>query len=274
MQFMDVVATCIYVRAKLWEATCLLSRRRSQTRLQVALASACNSALAIGAVISYIYSLFCTRRASRPAPTVCDAPTARSACDKGYPLFLQSILITGAASGIGQALALRYAGPGISLALTDRDEAGLQRTAFSCTQRGANVSVGVVDVTDVASMTAWVTRMDADAPVDLACEEDRACSSTSPRLAGTSLSLSPPSSSCCAADACAGIGDHQDRDVGRRPAVERVGRVTRAVFSVNVGGVHNALRPLVEPMCGRGHGQVGEGGGRRQCSCWLWGRRV
>lgn len=75
-------------------------------------------------------------------------------------------------------------------------------------------------------MTAWVSRADAAAPVDLAF-------------------------------ACAGIGDHQDRDAGRRPVVERLSRITRDVFRVNVDGVHNTLLPLVDPMVARGAGQVG-----------------
>ena len=45
---------------------------------------------------------------------------------------MQSILITGAASGIGKGLALKYAAPGITLALTDRDEAGLQVNHVIC----------------------------------------------------------------------------------------------------------------------------------------------
>ena len=42
------------------------------------------------------------------------------------------IVITGASSGIGEALALDYAAPGVALALTGRDAARLEAVAASC----------------------------------------------------------------------------------------------------------------------------------------------
>ena len=42
------------------------------------------------------------------------------------------VVITGAASGIGRALAIRFAAEGARLALIDRDEAGLNETARLC----------------------------------------------------------------------------------------------------------------------------------------------
>ncbi len=45
------------------------------------------------------------------------------------------LVITGATAGIGEALALHYAKPGITLALTGRNEARLDAVARACTER-------------------------------------------------------------------------------------------------------------------------------------------
>jgi short-subunit dehydrogenase len=57
--------------------------------------------------------------------------------------------ITGAASGIGRALALELAGRGCDLALADRDEAGLQAVAAEIAKAHARkVSVHRVDMAE------------------------------------------------------------------------------------------------------------------------------
>ena len=48
-----------------------------------------------------------------------------------------SIVITGASSGIGEALALDYAAPGVALALTGRDAGRLDAVAAACRAKGA-----------------------------------------------------------------------------------------------------------------------------------------
>ena len=50
-----------------------------------------------------------------------------------------SIVITGASSGIGEALALDYARPGAALALTGRDAGRLEAVAQACRAKGATV---------------------------------------------------------------------------------------------------------------------------------------
>jgi short-subunit dehydrogenase len=57
-------------------------------------------------------------------------------------------VVTGAASGIGRALARRLAAEGASLALADLDEAGLNETVAGIAGRGIQVSTHVVDVAD------------------------------------------------------------------------------------------------------------------------------
>ncbi len=55
-------------------------------------------------------------------------------------------VVTGAASGIGRALALRLADEGCDLAVVDRDAAGLESVAEAIRGRGRHVSTHVVDV--------------------------------------------------------------------------------------------------------------------------------
>jgi short-subunit dehydrogenase len=56
-------------------------------------------------------------------------------------------VVTGAASGIGHALALALAGRGCALALVDRDADGLARTLDLARERGARASAHALDVT-------------------------------------------------------------------------------------------------------------------------------
>lgn len=67
-----------------------------------------------------------------------------------------SVLITGASSGIGRALAEACAGPGVTLHLSGRDAARLEDTASACRAKGATVDSAVLDVTDAAGMAAWI----------------------------------------------------------------------------------------------------------------------
>lgn len=67
-----------------------------------------------------------------------------------------SVLVTGASSGLGRALALACAAPGVTLHLSGRDAARLEAAAEACRARGAGVRAAVLDVTDGAAMAAWV----------------------------------------------------------------------------------------------------------------------
>ncbi|MEJ0069971.1 MAG: SDR family NAD(P)-dependent oxidoreductase [Pseudomonadota bacterium] len=66
-----------------------------------------------------------------------------------------SILITGASSGIGAALALAYARAGTRLVLTGRDAVRLGEIEAACRQRGATVTAALLDVVDRAAMAAF-----------------------------------------------------------------------------------------------------------------------
>lgn len=63
--------------------------------------------------------------------------------------------ISGAASGIGRALAIHWAREGASLALADRRTDDLRETAAIARASGATVSIHEVDVSDRAQVERW-----------------------------------------------------------------------------------------------------------------------
>lgn len=67
--------------------------------------------------------------------------------------------ITGAASGIGRALALALARRGCHLALSDVNEAGLDETAAQAREAGVRVTTQRVDVADRAAIYAWADQV-------------------------------------------------------------------------------------------------------------------
>jgi short-subunit dehydrogenase len=130
----------------------------------------------------------------------------------------RTILITGASSGIGEALAEAYAGPGATLVLTGRDRERLDAVAARCAERGAAVRAATVDVADRAAMADWLALVDRESPVDL-----------------------------CIANAGISGG------TGRRGESEEQ---ARRILAVNVDGVLNTIHPLIGPMKERGRGQL------------------
>lgn len=67
-----------------------------------------------------------------------------------------SILITGASAGLGAALAVESAAPGVVLHLSARDAARLAGTVAACEAKGATVHPVGLDVRDAAGMAAWI----------------------------------------------------------------------------------------------------------------------
>jgi len=129
-----------------------------------------------------------------------------------------SIVITGASSGIGAALAQDYAVPGMALALTGRDVARLEQVAAACRSRGAVVETTTIDVTDADRLADWLLAFDDRHPVDLV-------------LANAGVSLDK--------------GKAIDPDV------------TRRTFAINVDGAFNTVLPLLPRLEARGRGQIG-----------------
>jgi len=132
----------------------------------------------------------------------------------------QSILITGAGSGIGRALALSYSAPGVRLALVDLDGGGLQETASLCERQGAALASAHLDVCERDALSAWIRAVDDERAIDLGITS-------------------------------AGIASA--RHFGR--LLEDPDRA-RAVMAANLIGTINTLDPLVERMCMRGRGHL------------------
>jgi short-subunit dehydrogenase len=130
----------------------------------------------------------------------------------------RTILITGASSGIGEALARAYAAPGIFLALAGRDAGRLGAVAESCRAAGARVATCTADVTHGAGLAAWIETVDHQEPLDLV-------------IANAGIS--------------AGTGD------GGESTAQ-----ARQVIGVNVDGVLNTVFPVIPRMVARGRGQI------------------
>ncbi len=72
----------------------------------------------------------------------------------------KTVAITGAASGIGRALAVECATRGARLAIVDVDERGLSETAELARGRGAEVLSGRLDVSSRAAIHAWAAEIE------------------------------------------------------------------------------------------------------------------
>lgn len=131
-----------------------------------------------------------------------------------------SIVITGASSGIGEALALDYAAPGVALALTGRDAARLEGVAIACRQKGATVVADTIDVTDRDRFLPWLVAFDEAHAVDLV-------------IANAGISIDKDNSS---------LDDFS---------------IIRKTLDVNINGVLNTVEPLLGRMIGRKRGQIG-----------------
>ena len=71
----------------------------------------------------------------------------------------KSVLITGAASGIGRATALAFAREGASVALIDRNESQLEATAQEARDLGVRVVTAVADLGTADGVEAGVDRI-------------------------------------------------------------------------------------------------------------------
>ena len=79
----------------------------------------------------------------------------------------ENIVISGASSGIGAALARLYARPGTTLGLLGRDAGRLAVTAKAAREAGAIVVEGVFDIRDRTALADFLRDFDAQHPIDL-----------------------------------------------------------------------------------------------------------
>jgi short-subunit dehydrogenase len=134
----------------------------------------------------------------------------------------KTILITGASSGIGRALALLYAAPGMRLLLAGRDETRLSETAGLCAAKGAAVETSLVPVNKREAFEAVILSWDDRFAVDLV-------------VANAGISGGP------AGDAAAVIEPEEQ---------------FRRLIDVNLGGIFNTVNPLLPRLLARKKGQV------------------
>lgn len=128
------------------------------------------------------------------------------------------ILITGASSGIGAALAGAYAAPGIRLSLAGRDADRLSAIARICEAAGAETYTATFDITDSEATSRWVNAADDETPIGLL-------------IANAGMS--------------AGTGN------GGESAAQ-----ARNILKVNIDGVSNTVLPAIDRMRSRRGGQI------------------
>lgn len=78
------------------------------------------------------------------------------------------VLITGAGSGVGHELAVRFAAEGAEIIVTDRDPQGVKATTDLLKSRGCRASGYIMDVTDEQSVSLVRSRVNAEGgPIDV-----------------------------------------------------------------------------------------------------------
>lgn len=129
------------------------------------------------------------------------------------------ILITGAGTGLGRALAAAYAAPGVRLTLVGRRKDMLKKTAEQCALQEAVVDCYAADVTDRESMRQIIRAADAIAPLSLV-------------IANAGVSAGP-----------AGGEAESEAQVYR-------------IFDTNLMGALHTVQPAVSLMTRRGQGHI------------------
>jgi short-subunit dehydrogenase len=79
----------------------------------------------------------------------------------------KTIVITGASSGVGRAIALEFAAKGERLVIAARNTAALNELAAECEQLGAEVKVVTTDVTEYSDMLELASQADDMGGIDI-----------------------------------------------------------------------------------------------------------
>jgi len=131
------------------------------------------------------------------------------------------VLITGASSGIGAALARVYSAPERHLSLVARNRVRLDEVAAWCRNRGASAETYIADVTNSDAIEHVLLACDDREPIDLIV-------------------------------ASAGIGGAASLTADRPEPAE----VARAIIATNTLGVINTVTPLLPRFTERRRGQI------------------
>jgi short-subunit dehydrogenase len=134
----------------------------------------------------------------------------------------ERIVITGASSGIGRALALAYAAPGVRLLLAGRDAQRLAEVSEACRARGATAETLAIPVTARAELAAALQAWDDKNATDLV-------------IANAGMSGGPAA----------------DPNVPVEPP-----ELFRRLLDVNLGGTLNTVEPLLPRLVARKKGQL------------------
>ncbi|CAA6807986.1 MAG: Oxidoreductase, short-chain dehydrogenase/reductase family (EC [uncultured Thiotrichaceae bacterium] len=130
------------------------------------------------------------------------------------------VVITGASSGLGAALARQYASDGVALGLIARNVTRLEVVADECRSLGAYVETIRLDVTDQEACASWFNEFDSRYPIDL-----------------------------CIANAAV------TNAVIRHQSIEDI-KTMHTLLATNVGGVLNTLHAAIPNMQKRQRGQL------------------
>jgi short-subunit dehydrogenase len=131
----------------------------------------------------------------------------------------KAILITGASSGIGRAVAEIYAENGVTLLLTGRDTGRMEETADFCRRKGAAVEIAMIDVTEREILAKQVLLWDDRHQIDLII-------------------------------ANAGISGGTGRSAAEGE------EIFREIMRINTEGTFNTVGPLISRMQARKGGQI------------------
>ena len=132
----------------------------------------------------------------------------------------RTVLVTGASSGMGIALAETFSAPGQRLVLVARNRERLDATAQACRARGAEVVAHALDIRDAEALATMIAAEDAKSPFDLVIANAGVTSGLSPGLPREAMASS------------------------------------RAVMEANVFGMLNTIVPAMDAMCVRGRGRI------------------
>ncbi len=78
-----------------------------------------------------------------------------------------SVAITGAGSGIGKALAIKYAAEGADLFLAGRNTDNLTAVKKECEKNGSKVSIFKLDVRKGSQISDWLNTIQSERPLDI-----------------------------------------------------------------------------------------------------------